>query len=110
MEAPKRAIKCEYFFLANVPMCSVKSSYAPTVSANGFWSGIFTDNGTRKNTQAIAFLTGCCAGGTESFVVTPFELVKIRLQDKASSFNGPIDVLRQAIKAEGVTRWVVLFN
>jgi len=31
-------------------------------------------------TQGLSVLTGCSAGATESFVVTPFELVKIRLQ------------------------------
>lgn len=81
MEAPKRAIK---------------------FSANGWWSGLITNNGQRETTQAIAILTGCAAGGTESFVVTPFELVKIRLQDKATAFKGPIDVLQHAIKNDGI--------
>lgn len=29
-------------------------------------------------TQGLSILTGCAAGATESFVVVPFELVKIR--------------------------------
>ncbi len=53
-------------------------------------------------TQSVAIYTGCMAGATESVVVTPFELVKIRLQDKASTFEGPMDVIRQTIKKEGV--------
>jgi len=57
---------------------------------------------------------------TESFVVVPFELVKIkyvdidqfeiarsyarflRLQDKSSTFAGPMDVLKTIVKREGV--------
>jgi solute carrier family 25 2-oxodicarboxylate transporter 21 len=52
-------------------------------------------------TQAVAIATGCAAGATESVVVTPFELVKIRLQDKASTYAGPMDVIKQTIKRAG---------
>jgi solute carrier family 25 2-oxodicarboxylate transporter 21 len=41
------------------------------------------------------------AGATESFVVTPFELVKIRLQDKKSTFKGPLDVIRHSFRTSG---------
>ena len=68
--------------------------------------------------QSLSILTGCSAGATESFVVVPFELVKIksvfsshatrhhnltlyRLQDKTSTFAGPLDVIRQIVKKEG---------
>ena len=63
---------------------------------------MITNNGQRETTQAIAILTGCAAGGTESFVVTPFELVKIRLQDKKSTFTGPADVIRKTISSSGL--------
>lgn len=55
-------------------------------------------------TQSLSILTGATAGATESFIVVPFELVKIRLQDKASAgkYNGMIDVVQKTIKAEGV--------
>ena len=71
-------------------------------------------------TQKLSILTGCSAGGTESFVVVPFELVKIkyasslvtqnfladslfvRLQDKKSTFAGPLDVLRHIVRNEGL--------
>lgn len=46
-------------------------------------------------------MTGFLAGATESFVVTPFELVKIRLQDKSSTFKGPMDVIKHSIKTSG---------
>lgn len=54
--------------------------------------------------QPLSVLTGASAGATESFVVVPFELVKIRLQDKASAgkYTGMIDVIQKTIKAEGV--------
>ncbi|KAL1405012.1 hypothetical protein Q8F55_008635 [Vanrija albida] len=80
MEAPKRAVK---------------------FGANGWWGALFTDNGKRKTTQSIAILTGCFAGATESFVVTPFELVKIRLQDKSSTYTGPLDVVKKVVAKSG---------
>jgi solute carrier family 25 2-oxodicarboxylate transporter 21 len=46
-------------------------------------------------------LTGCCAGATESLVVTPFELVKIRLQDKNSTYAGPLDVVKKVVAKNG---------
>jgi solute carrier family 25 2-oxodicarboxylate transporter 21 len=49
----------------------------------------------------LAILTGAAAGATESVIVTPFELVKIRLQDKSSTFKGPADVIRQSFKTSG---------
>lgn len=80
LEAPKRAIK---------------------FGANGWWGAYFTDNGQRPNTQMLAILTGAAAGATESVIVTPFELVKIRLQDKSSTFKGPADVIRHSFKTSG---------
>ncbi|KAF9072396.1 mitochondrial carrier [Rhodocollybia butyracea] len=82
LEAPKRAVK---------------------FAANDFWGktylGLF---GEKKMNQSISLLTGCSAGATESFVVVPFELVKIRLQDKNSTYAGPIDVIKQIVRKEGV--------
>ena len=69
--------------------------------------------------QSLSILTGCSAGATEAIVVVPFELrsyalstclaqlsllrlVKIRLQDKASTYAGPADVVRKIIASEGV--------
>ncbi|KAJ8480825.1 hypothetical protein ONZ51_g6394 [Trametes cubensis] len=82
MEAPKRATK---------------------FAANDFWGKQFlTLSGEKKMTQNLAIATGCAAGATESFVVVPFELVKIKLQDKSSTFKGPMDVVSQVIKKEGL--------
>ncbi|KDQ54677.1 hypothetical protein JAAARDRAFT_60626 [Jaapia argillacea MUCL 33604] len=82
MEAPKRATK---------------------FAANDFWGKTFISlTGQTTMDQRLSFLTGCSAGATESFVVVPFELVKIKLQDKASKFAGPMDCLRQVIKKDGL--------
>ncbi|KAI0334234.1 mitochondrial carrier [Cubamyces sp. BRFM 1775] len=82
MEAPKRATK---------------------FAANDFWGKRFlTLSGEKKMTQNLAIATGCAAGATESFVVVPFELVKIKLQDKTSTFKGPMDVVSQVVKKEGL--------
>ncbi|ORX37427.1 mitochondrial carrier domain-containing protein [Kockovaella imperatae] len=80
LEAPKRAVK---------------------FGANGYWGGVFTNNGQTKMTQSLAIVTGFAAGATESFVVTPFELVKIRLQDKKSTFKGPMEVIQHSFKTHG---------
>jgi solute carrier family 25 2-oxodicarboxylate transporter 21 len=58
--------------------------------------------GENKMTQSLSVLTGCTAGATESFVVVPFELVKIKLQDKTSTFKGPMDVVKQIVGKEGL--------
>ena len=59
--------------------------------------------GVSKMDQKLSILTGASAGATESFVVVPFELVKIRLQDKASAgkYTGMIDCVTKIVRAEG---------
>ncbi|OTA91875.1 hypothetical protein M434DRAFT_396821 [Hypoxylon sp. CO27-5] len=84
MEAPKRATK---------------------FAANDEWGKIYRKAfGVEKMNQSLSILTGASAGATESFVVVPFELVKIRLQDKASAgkYTGMIDVVAKTIKNEGI--------
>jgi len=56
-----------------------------------------------KMNQSLSILTGATAGATEAFVVVPFELVKIRLQDKASAgkYTGMVDAVTKIIKNEG---------
>jgi solute carrier family 25 2-oxodicarboxylate transporter 21 len=74
-EAPKRAVK---------------------FSANDEWGRIYRKAfGQEKMNQSLSVLTGASAGATEAVVVVPFELVKIRLQDKASAgkYNGMLDVV-----------------
>ncbi|OQE80095.1 hypothetical protein PENNAL_c0048G10883 [Penicillium nalgiovense] len=83
MEAPKRATK-----------------FAANDSWGTFYRNLF---GVDKQTQSLATLTGATAGATEAFVVVPFELVKIRLQDKAQAhkYNGMFDVVKKIVAAEG---------
>jgi len=81
LEAPKRAVK---------------------FAANDFWGKTYLGlTGEPKMNQQLSVLTGCSAGATESFVVVPFELVKIKLQDKKSTYKGPMDVLKQVVRKEG---------
>ncbi|CUS08338.1 unnamed protein product [Tuber aestivum] len=82
MEAPKRATK---------------------FAANDEWGKIYRKMfGVAEMNQPISVLTGASAGATETFVVVPFELVKIRLQDKKSSYNGPIDVVKKVVASDGL--------
>ena len=83
MEAPKRATK---------------------FAANDEWGKFYRNAfGVPQMTQSLSVLTGATAGATESFVVVPFELVKIRLQDKASAgkYNGMVDCVVKTVRNEG---------
>lgn len=70
VEAPKRATK----FAANEQFSSL-------------YKQLFK---VSNPTMSLAILTGVSAGLTEACIVVPFELVKIRLQDKA---NVPVKYL-----------------
>lgn len=82
MEAPKRATK-----------------FAANDEWGKFYRNLF---GVSTMSQSLAILTGATAGATESFVVVPFELIKIKLQDKASKFNGMTEVAKDIVKKNGV--------
>jgi len=84
MEAPKRATK-----------------FAANDEWGKFYRKLF---GTPKMNQQLSILTGASAGATEAFVVVPFELVKIRLQDKAQAhkYSGMLDVVQKVIRQEGI--------
>lgn len=84
MEAPKRATK---------------------FAANDEWGKLYRSMfGIPKMNQQLSILTGASAGATESFVVVPFELVKIRLQDKAQAhkYSGMLDCVQKIIRQEGI--------
>ena len=59
--------------------------------------------------QKLSVLSGASAGATESFVVVPFELVKIRLQDRAQAgkYNGMVDCFQKIVRQEGI---LALYN
>ncbi|KAI9794694.1 MAG: hypothetical protein M1833_007410 [Piccolia ochrophora] len=84
MEAPKRATK---------------------FAANDEWGKFYRTlfNMPQMN-QQLSILTGASAGATEAFVVVPFELIKIRLQDRASAgkYNGMTDAFVKIVKNEGL--------
>ena len=81
---------------------ALRANYACS-AANDFWGKTYLKlTGQKKMTQELSILTGSSAGATESFVVVPFELVKIKLQDKNSTFAGPMDVVRTIIKKDGL--------
>ena len=83
MEAPKRATK---------------------FAANDEWGKVYRRvfNQSQMN-QSLSILTGATAGATEAVVVVPFELVKIRMQDKASAgrYTSAMDCVVKTVKNEG---------
>jgi len=89
MEAPKRATK---------------------FAAKDYWDKVYRQAfGQEKMNQQLAVLTGATAGITESFVVVPFELVKIRLQDRAQAgkYKGMVDAFAKIVREEGL---LALYN
>ena len=71
VEAPKRATK---------------------FASNEQYTRLLRDLFKRKELgQSLSILAGVMAGVTEAFVIVPFELVKIRMQDKNSVLVIPFD-------------------
>ncbi|KAI9864817.1 MAG: hypothetical protein M1813_002587 [Trichoglossum hirsutum] len=82
----------------------IKNEGATKFAANDEWGKLYrTAFNMPTMTQSLSILTGASAGATESFVVVPFELIKIRLQDRASAgkYNGMVDAVVKTVKAEG---------
>ncbi|KAG0272206.1 hypothetical protein BGZ95_012053 [Linnemannia exigua] len=83
-EAPKRAIK---------------------FGANEQWGFVLKKLFSLDRLTALqAGFVGSMAGATEAIMVTPFELVKVRLQDRSSLklYTGTIDCIRKVASQEGV--------
>ncbi len=92
LEAPKRAVK---------------------FAANDFWGKTYKSlTGQEKMTQSLSVLTGCSAVLPSRLSSFPFELVKIRLQDKAQAhlYTGPMDVVRKIIQADGLLDCTLVWN
>lgn len=89
VEAPKRATK----FAANEQYTTL-------------YKKLF---GFEKVTQSLSIMTGVSAGLTEALIIVPFELVKVRMQDKANigKYNGTSDTIRKIVASEGV---LAMFN
>lgn len=78
---------------------------ATKFAANDEWGKFYRNMfGMAKMNQNLSILTGATAGATESFVVVPFELVKIRIQDKnnGGKYKGITDTVFKIVKEEGV--------
>ena len=101
MEAPKRSRISELSW----PILATDAAFRATkFAANDEWGKVYRNLfGAAKMDQKLSVLTGASAGATEAFVVVPFELIKIRLQDRASAgkYNGMIDCVVKTVKAEG---------
>ena len=83
VEAPKRAIK---------------------FAANEQYSKLFMSlTGEKRINQKLSIATGVSAGITEAFVVVSFELVKIRMQDRANAgkYLNTLDCVKKIFKQEG---------
>jgi solute carrier family 25 2-oxodicarboxylate transporter 21 len=91
MEAPKRATK----FAAN-------EQYT-TLYKRWLLDGQEVSKASAGMKALFPVLTGVSAGCTEAFIVVPFDLVKIRLQDKnsASKYKNTIDCVRKIVVEEG---------
>ncbi|GAN06623.1 mitochondrial 2-oxodicarboxylate carrier protein [Mucor ambiguus] len=89
VEAPKRATK-----------------FAANEQYTGLYKKMF---GFEKVTQSLSVLTGVSAGITEAFLIVPFELIKVRMQDKRNlgKYNGTADTFKKIIASEGA---LALFN
>lgn len=77
---------------------------ATKFAANDEWGKVYRNLfGVAKMDQKLSILTGASAGATEAIVVVPFELVKIRLQDRASAgkYSGMLDCVIKTVKSEG---------
>lgn len=83
VEAPKRATK---------------------FAANEEYSRLYLNlTGKSRMDQPLSVLTGVSAGITEAFVVVSFELVKIRMQDKANAgrYRNTLDCVLKIAREEG---------
>ncbi|KAH3673637.1 hypothetical protein WICMUC_003540 [Wickerhamomyces mucosus] len=87
MEAPKRATK-----------------FAANDEFSKFYKNLF---GVDKLNQPLSILAGASAGAVESFVVVPFELIKIRVQDRNSPYKSVPDAFFKTVRNEGV---LALYN
>lgn len=82
MEAPKRAVK---------------------FGSNEKWGAFYKNNlGNNVPKETVALLSGASAGVTESFVVVPFELVKIKMQDKFCKYTKMSHAVKDIVKENGV--------
>lgn len=61
------------------------------------------------DTSIVASIAGLAAGVPEALIVTPFQVVKVRLQAKEhlGKYNGPIDCALKLFRTEGVKGYTI---
>ncbi|KAK9490952.1 hypothetical protein V1508DRAFT_399401 [Lipomyces doorenjongii] len=85
-----------------------RTAFTGTLFMHGYWrewGKVYRKAfGATQMNQPLSVLTGATAGATEAFVVVPFELVKIRLQDKVSGslYKSLLDVAIKIVRNEGI--------
>jgi len=86
------------------PVLAEAPKRATKFGANEQYSALYKRlAGVDKMTQSLSLASGVSTGITEACIIVPFELVKIRLQDKASvgKYSGTWDALFKIIRQEG---------
>lgn len=80
-------------------------------AANDFWGKTYMQlTGQTKMNQELAILTGSSAGATESFVVVPFELVKIKCADLCVNRFRLADLVHHHSKTSGQVKYICRSN
>jgi solute carrier family 25 2-oxodicarboxylate transporter 21 len=89
----------------NADICHLLSFRAVKFSSNDIFTRQYLSFlGAQKVDQTVAILAGSSAGAVEAVVVTPFELVKVRLQDPsvASRYTSVTRCVAQIVRSEGL--------
>ncbi|CAO3636371.1 unnamed protein product [Cunninghamella blakesleeana] len=88
------------------PLCIEAPKRAITFAANEQFTVIYQRYLGLKNDSIpkLALATGFTSGVAEALAITPFELVKVRLQDKlnADKYKNAYDALKKIAKQEGI--------
>ena len=106
LDVARRLVAAEGFFTLYRGTVPPLLAAAPVNAAIfGGYEGAFTIMGVKKsNASALqTYVAGCAGGATQSFVLTPLDLVKCKLQaSPAGVYSGPIDCARKILRANGV--------
>ncbi|KAI9299470.1 mitochondrial carrier domain-containing protein [Cunninghamella echinulata] len=88
------------------PLCIEAPKRAITFATNEQFTVLYQRYLGLKNDKipTLAMATGFSSGFTEAVVITPFELVKVRLQDRlnADKYKNAYDALKKIAKQEGI--------
>jgi solute carrier family 25 2-oxodicarboxylate transporter 21 len=65
--------------------------------------------GTRRNTTLVASVAGLASGISEAIIVTPSQIVKVRLQAREHDgrYSGPVDCCRKLVAEEGLRSFFI---